>query len=72
MLLLTLTTMMDTPMTSMYITHYESIATDVDAAMGAAIESVWRTNVGFVRSPELTEGASLVQYLAKFEIIPTS
>ena len=45
-----------------YIALYESIATDVDAAMQAGINTVKRANVGYARSPALTEAVSLIRY----------
>ena len=44
-----------------YITLYEGIAADVNAAMQAGINAAKRVNVGYARSPALTEASSLVR-----------
>ena len=44
------------------VEEYEKIARDVDAAMKAGIAASSRPNVGFHRSPALTDAASIVRY----------
>ena len=41
---------------------YERIAGDVDAALQAGINAAQRKNVGYQRSPALTEVAAIVRY----------
>ena len=48
--------------TPLHVAEYEKIARDVDAAMKAGIAASSRKNVGFHRSPALTDAASIVRY----------
>ena len=45
-----------------YEAEYEKIAQDVDGAMLAGIKAASTPNVGYARSPALTEAASIVRY----------
>ena len=45
-----------------YEYEYNQIAGDIDAAMQAALKAAVRPNVGFARSPALTDAASIVRY----------
>ena len=48
--------------TGAQVEEYEKIARDVDDAMKAGIAASSRPNVGFHRSPALTDAASIVRY----------
>ena len=48
--------------TGAQVEEYEKIARDVDDAMKAGIAASSRSNVGFHRSPALTDAASIVRY----------
>ena len=45
-----------------YEYEYNQIAGDIDAAMQAALKASVQPNVGFARSPALTDAASIVRY----------